>query len=307
MGDADLPTVSIALPVFNGERFVDRAIKSVLEQDYRAIELVISDNGSTDDTESICRRWADADPRVRYVRLPDNLGAARNFNLAFGEATGTYFKWMAADDEIAPGFVGSCVAVLEREPDVSLVYALVVDIDDEGRQVHAWGPMPRARSSEPGARAADVILNESRAFPIFGLTRRDQMARTRLIKPWTGSDYLVLCDLALMGKFVEVDQPLFLHREHVGRSTRQFPNMRQRAQWFDTRRSGRFACPRWSNLFGFLVAPLRLRIGAVAVFEVARASFRLYRPQWKAFVKELLWATEGLSEVIRDRAKPTKR
>ncbi len=299
---ANAPKVSIALPVYNGERFLDRAITTVIAQDWANIELILADNGSTDSTREICERWAQADSRVRYLRSDVNLGAALNFNRAFEASTGTYFKWIAADDEIAPSFVSSCVAVLERSPGVSLVYPRVVDIDDDGVTLTDWGPLGRAGQARPGDRAGDVILNETRAFPIFGVTRREQMARTRLIKPWTGSDYLVLLDLALLGRFVEVPEPLFLHREHLGRSTRQFPNFRDRAAWFDTRKSARFSLPRWSNLLGMLVAPFRIWSGARTVVDVGVATIRLYGPQWKALVKEVIWALGDTVDLLRSRS-----
>ena len=70
------PYVSIGMPVYNGGRFLERAIETTLAQDFDDLELVISDNGSTDATEEICRSYVATDPRVRYHRLPENRGAA---------------------------------------------------------------------------------------------------------------------------------------------------------------------------------------------------------------------------------------
>ena len=72
------PVVSVGLPVYNGESFLEQTIESVLGQTFTDLELIISDNASTDDTEKICRRFAERDSRIRYYRNPDNLGAARN-------------------------------------------------------------------------------------------------------------------------------------------------------------------------------------------------------------------------------------
>lgn len=303
MTGTNRPTVSVALPVYNGEQFLDEAVSSVLTQDLESLELVICDNGSDDRTEEICRRWEAADPRVRYLRSADNLGAARNFNRAFAACSGEFFKWMAADDEIESTFLSSCVAALEADPSAVLAYPQVVDIDGDGVELNRWGSIPRALSSDAGDRVADVILNESRAFPIFGLARHSAMAKTRLIKPWTGSDYLVLADLAIQGRFVEVPAPLFRHREHEGRSTRAYKNFRERAAWFDTRRSGRFAVPRWSNVIGFAVTPLRCWRGPGAVATTFAAVVRHAWPQWKMLVRELLWAAGDAFDSLKRLAR----
>src|SRR4051812_14299622 len=77
------PKLSIGLPVYNGENFLAQAVDSILAQDFRDFELIISDNASTDRTAEISRRYAESDPRVRYVRLETNQGASRNFTNAF--------------------------------------------------------------------------------------------------------------------------------------------------------------------------------------------------------------------------------
>ena len=74
-----MPRVSIGLPVFNGEQFLPAAIDSLLDQTYSDFELVISDNGSTDNTETICRDYAAKDPRVRYYRSNRNRGSVLAF------------------------------------------------------------------------------------------------------------------------------------------------------------------------------------------------------------------------------------
>jgi glycosyltransferase involved in cell wall biosynthesis len=74
------PRVSIGLPVYNGERFLKEALDSLLAQIYTDFELIISDNASTDQIESICRTYAASDRRIRYYRNKENVGAAHNFN-----------------------------------------------------------------------------------------------------------------------------------------------------------------------------------------------------------------------------------
>src|SRR6478735_5395035 len=101
----DGPKVSIGLAVYNGERYLDEAITSILSQTFTDFELVICDNDSSDSTPEICRRFAAADDRIRYYRNPVNIGGVRNENRTMFLARGEYFKLAAHDDRIAPEFL----------------------------------------------------------------------------------------------------------------------------------------------------------------------------------------------------------
>lgn len=90
--------VSVGLPVFNGEAYLAEALDSLLAQSFTDFELIISDNASTDRTQSICESRRQRDPRIRYFRQPVNQGPSSNFNFVLRQATGKYFMWAAHDD-----------------------------------------------------------------------------------------------------------------------------------------------------------------------------------------------------------------
>ena len=92
------PLVSIALPVYNGADTVASVIESVLAQTHPDVELVISDNASTDGTQEICRQFARNDRRVVYRAAATNVGLLNNFISAAGSTTGTYLRWIGDDD-----------------------------------------------------------------------------------------------------------------------------------------------------------------------------------------------------------------
>src|SRR5882762_1549884 len=117
-----MPRISIGLPVYNGENFITDALESILGQTYTDFELIISDNASTDRTEALCKSYAARDPRIRYWRNAENLGAARNFNRVFELSSGEYFKWTAHDDVLAPDYLEKCIEASDRDPSVVLVY-----------------------------------------------------------------------------------------------------------------------------------------------------------------------------------------
>src|SRR5689334_21549127 len=92
------PLVSIGLPVRNGAETLDSVIRSVLAQDYENLELVISDNCSTDGTEELCRQWSARDRRVVYFRQPTNVGLLNNFVHVTRLAKGAFLRLVGDDD-----------------------------------------------------------------------------------------------------------------------------------------------------------------------------------------------------------------
>jgi len=214
------PTLSIGLPVRNGEAFLEEAADALLRQSFTDIELIVSDNASTDRTEEIGRRLARRDRRVRYLRQPVDLGAVPNFNLVVEEAGGRYVKWAAHDDLHDPTFAERCVAALERDPGVVVAFTRAHTIDDEGRILRTdWG-------EHPDLADADSVIRFRRALapphhpiplPIFGVIRADVLRRTGLMVVCPDYDRALLAELALHGPFVEVSVPLFLQREHGAR------------------------------------------------------------------------------------------
>jgi glycosyltransferase involved in cell wall biosynthesis len=111
------------MPVYNGERYVRRAIDALLAQTFVDFELVISDNVSSDATRAICEGYARRDPRVRYIRQGSPLPVEENFLLVLREARGEYFMWQADDDRWGPEWLARATAILDAEPKASLVFA----------------------------------------------------------------------------------------------------------------------------------------------------------------------------------------
>jgi glycosyltransferase involved in cell wall biosynthesis len=237
------PLVSIGLPVYNGAEFVARALRSLRDQDYERLEIIVSDNGSDDDTEAICRSVAVTDDRVRYLRSPRNRGAAWNYVTVFEAATGEYFKWAAHDDLCRPTFVSQCVAVLEDDPGAVLCYPRTELIDLDDRPTATFDDGLALGEEEPGARLARLLDHEGEYHPIFGVIRRDALAATQVMGGYVGADVVTLAELALRGRFVEVEERLFLRRYHRGTSVIANPDPRSRAVWFDPDHSSRRPMP----------------------------------------------------------------
>lgn len=224
MKKKNLPLTSIGLPVFNGQNYIHEAIESVLNQTYSNLELIISDNASTDDTEKICKYYAQKDKRIQYHRFDRNYGASRNYNRTFELSNGPYFKWLAHDDLLTSNNLEKAVAVMENHPDVVLCGSNKKVINSKGETIdHHNLDWLHLCKDKPEERFRDLLRLFSRSFQhadfIFGLIRSENLKRTRLIGNYTSSDFTLLADLILQGKFHVIGEPLFIRRFHQGIST----------------------------------------------------------------------------------------
>jgi glycosyltransferase involved in cell wall biosynthesis len=269
-----VPAVSICLPVYNGENYVAVALESMLAQTLTDFELIISDNASTDRTEEICRKFADADPRVRYHRNERNVGGARNQAIAIQLSRGRYVRLSAHDDKIAPTHLQECVAVLEKRPDVVIAFSRTVVIDEVGTEVSQYRAT-RGTGDTPSRRFRELIFRDHNCDPIYGVMRGNVLRRVRPMENFIDGDKVFLCRLGFYGPFVSIDRPLFYKRFHpknwVG-------NWRDRMAWYNPDAKGKITFPHWIELFSFcntvVTAPIppleRLRCGATLVRWVVR-------------------------------------
>jgi glycosyltransferase involved in cell wall biosynthesis len=230
--------VSLGLPVYNGERFVRHAIQSVLDQTFTDFELIISDNASTDATPDICEEFARKDPRIRYIRQEINVGAKANFNRVFEYSRGEYFKWVAADDVCGPRYLELTVAQLDADPTVVLAHTHSRTINGEGEivtakemdsrvifdhgipvRVHPEDRPRRLDGTAPHSRFREILIGTRWCFEIFALIRRQAMLATYPKLDYYGSDKVMLAQLSLLGRFIEVQELQFFRRAHHGNST----------------------------------------------------------------------------------------
>ena len=281
------PRLSIGLPVYNGENYLEAALDAVLAQSFDDFELIISDNASTDRTAAICERYAARDARIRYHRQSQNLGAAPNFNWVFAQARAPYFKWLAHDDLVQPGFLAACMHVLESDPSVVVASTRTAEIDEQGRVIGTLHHNMRTDSPHPHVRFFDLI-NHPYCYQIFGVIRSDVLAKTPLIQSFAGSDGCLLAELSLYGPIVERPEVLFLMRNHPGRSTRAHTDHLRRAVWFDTRKNGKLSFPAWQAVGYYLralwAAPLTARERMRVLERLGHWSLRL---RWRVLAGEL--------------------
>jgi glycosyltransferase involved in cell wall biosynthesis len=239
------------MAVYNGESFLRAACDAILAQTFTDFELIISDNGSTDATESICREYAARDERVHYYRNEQNRGGIWNRNRVFALSRGDYFLWHDHDDAIVPTFLERCVAVLDARPEVVNCYANVQIIDEHGQILRHYAEGAALRSTSAYARLRHYIRHDRECALCsiyFGLMRRATLAQTTLFHPYIDSELSLMSELALRGQFHEIADHLFIRRDHPGISTRRYATNKERMAWFDPAKVGRAGGAGWRVL-----------------------------------------------------------
>jgi glycosyltransferase involved in cell wall biosynthesis len=124
--------VSIGIPTRNRAALLELSLRTILAQTYSPIEILISDDGSTDGTEELCRRVAQSDSRVRYVRQSKPLGCYANHNFCINETRGEFLCLFHDDDQHHPDLIKECAGFLLRHPEVGLVCSDWDLLDEEG-------------------------------------------------------------------------------------------------------------------------------------------------------------------------------
>jgi len=251
------PLVSIGMPVHNEARFIAGSIESLLAQDYPAFSLHVSDNASTDDTQDIVRRYADADPRVRYERLPVNVGAAENFRRVAAAADGEYFMWAAGHDRWSPNLLSSCVALLETHPRAAIAFASSAWIDADGEPLARESGWTDTRGMGAIERYFTVLWGNM--HPVLGVIRRAWLARAGEVRSTVGADLILLTELALMGDFVHATAASWARREFRGEADYADKLRRYRSREYGLARGSLFPLARLP--LELLRAVLRAELG----------------------------------------------
>jgi glycosyltransferase involved in cell wall biosynthesis len=264
--------VTLALPVFNGSNYIANAIESVLNQTLTDFRLIVTDNASSDDTVDIVSSYARQDDRITLIRNRENIGAAANYNLGYTYGAGKYFKWCAHDDHLSPNYLEACIAQLDAAPDAAVAYGLTSQITPGNELLPVSGEeTPSIDSDNPALRFMQAIELAKMCFPIFGVFRRDLLARSTLHRPYYGSDRALLAEMAILGKFLRVEEAVFYNREHEERSI-NIDDKLQRSAWQTGRKSRGAAAEHiqlTAHLFeiasrhGDVVAPYKLWAGLI--------------------------------------------
>jgi len=203
------PKVSIVIPAYNHARYLDEAILSVLAQDYPNIELIVLDDGSTDTTAEVLKKYSG---RFHW-ETQQNTGQAATLNRAWSMAKGEILGYLGADDALLPGCVSAAVELLRASPEIVLTYCDFKLIDPHSRVIRA------VRSQEYDY--LEMVVNLACAPGPGAFFRRAAFLRAGGWNPLLRQmpDYEYWLRLGLSGAFKRIPRPLATFRVHEGSAT----------------------------------------------------------------------------------------
>lgn len=167
--EAATPTASIITAAYNASRLLPETVASVLAQTYRHFELIIVDDGSTDDTRAVAQRLAARDQRIRVLATP-NGGQARARNTAVRTARGAYIVLLDSDDLLAPTYLASQLTLFNRFPDVAIVTPNALN---RGGGPHFDGKPLWLRTSGVERLSLRDLIEQENAVSIMSMFKRE--------------------------------------------------------------------------------------------------------------------------------------
>jgi len=228
-----VPAVTIGVPVYNGERYLDDALAALAAQTFADFVVLVSDNCSTDGTPAILAKWAARDPRFVVHRQPANIGAVPNFTWLLDQARSEYFMFAAYDDGWSPNYVAELHRLFEHAPRAGLAVAQSVKMHPDGREDLRT---PAPRHAEPAGVAARWrrICCAPKAVWHYGLFRtsalRPAFARSVDFGQAWAADHLVVLPFLLADAVIGSNAATFHQRQTTVSEARYKPRTLA-AQW----------------------------------------------------------------------------
>lgn len=280
-----VPEVSVGVPVYNGARYLEQTLAALRDQDLEDIEVIVSDNASTDATEEIARAFADADPRFRYLRSEQNQGVPRNFNRTLAHARAPLFLWNAADDVVEPGHLVACRDALAAHPAADVAIPRVTLVDADGEVV---GHMDDEGLTFVGLRPderVDLLLRRSvfQAVAWGGMQRTERVRALGGHPRYFGGDITLAIRSALRSEWVVVPERLFRCRRHDLQNSKAVgadPVVQVRS--YDPGFARPVAFPQWYLAYRMLLETATAPVPAGARARATGAVLRRWTiPQWR--------------------------
>ncbi|MGI5817367.1 MAG: glycosyltransferase family 2 protein [Armatimonadota bacterium] len=226
------PTVSIVLPVYNGERYLRESVQSCLDQSFGDLELICVDDASTDGTAGVLAEVEATDPRIRCVRHSENRKLPAALNTGFDLASGRYLTWTSDDNLYYPHAIETMVSFLDTHGDADLVYAGYRTIDETGREVATTMPPDLSTLFSRNIIGA-CFMYRRRVHEALGGYREEM---------FLAEDYDFWLRAALAFRLLPLDEVLYTYRCHSSRLGRKFPRgviEARRAALMDIAQEGR--------------------------------------------------------------------
>ena len=216
------PLISVVMPAFNAARFLPDSVASVAAQTYRDVELLIVDDGSSDNTVEVAEGLARDNGRIRVIRSKQNVGTAAARNLALQVLSGDYVCFLDADDAFLPDKVEKQLAFLRTNQSYGLVYSDLI-LGNEKLE-----PMRLNRIGVPPLSFPELLTLRNWFQPISPMLTASLVRSVggfdERLTPSEDWDYWIRC--AALTRFGYLPGPVAVYRSHPGQTSRQSERMR---------------------------------------------------------------------------------
>jgi hypothetical protein len=305
-----LPIVDINLFVHNGAATVAAAIDSVRAQTWPAWRLTLIDDGSTDATLEILRRYAEADPAITLKRNRCRTGAIGAFQRGLWLGDADFVMPKSADDLIAPNFIESLMDILLADPGCVMAHAGALSFSGAGQVDFEYPASHRLTAIDPDPlrRAAQVMRHYTSSPSFWGVYRRDAVDQLAPIACRAGWDHVLVAELALYGRIRHAPQILYWRRG-TGRPIRDLARAATAELTRGIDLAADFADPLWctpcittafAHIENFTVA--RLPAGWRAA--LIEAAGEIFAARWRSFMlAELAVARRHIQAVAASAAR----
>ncbi|MCO6432098.1 MAG: glycosyltransferase family 2 protein [Deltaproteobacteria bacterium] len=281
------------MPAFNAAAHISEALDRILQQSFGDFELIISDNGSTDGTEGICRQYASQDSRIKYIRQKTNCGPAANFKFVLDAACGQYFMWAACDDIHSNDFVAVNLSFLE-ENDAYVASVSSVRFATSGFNAAVMGDLALTGNVEERFLSMLSCWHANSRF--YSLFRTDALRACPIIgEQYLGADWAIILFLATKGMF---------NRNHQGFLIRGEGGASQRRDVFRFNRT---------RLIEFILPFYRLSLCILTLSQGfllqdrLRIMFRMLSLNGSAFRTQIKYALLDMMDVSRTSLKSSQK
>ena len=226
MDKSNNPLVTVGIPVFNGEKYIRKAIDSILAQTFSNFNCIISDNGSTDQTEIICKEYEKKDERITYVKHEKNSGPDFNFRFVLSKAKSKYFAWLAYDDYWESTFLEKNTIILEENHKVvgsigivkffgikdfhikkKLVFKIKNKMKRGSNDQHEKYNHVRPVSGIYEKKVSTYLRFDQASF-VYGLFRTEKLQNRMVSADQTGWDLLLILNILKDGDLHVIDEIL---------------------------------------------------------------------------------------------------
>ncbi len=205
--------VTVGVPVYNEAKYLRETLQSVVNQTYKDILILVSDNASTDNSAEIVEEFAKKDLRIQLIRQPENIGATENFKFLIDRAETDFFMWMGAHDLLSETYIEQCVNILEDDHNAVLAYHKAVFFEE------TISKLGKLTYSEIDTKNLSTTFRLNKIINVTGsCTAIHGVFRTKVAKqlPFVkmiGPDHLMLFATAAQGHIRQIDTVGFFRRD----------------------------------------------------------------------------------------------